>query len=122
VLHSRRLAHLRFDPHCWLLGEPGDWNLWRRIAEAGAVVAHVPRVVLIHFKEKTSIEAREEVGARELAGPVQADAHALAADVLGTGARWLLEAPRRAPRAAGPIHPPRPRPLSASAGPRQEAG
>ena len=54
VLHSSRLAHFRFDPHCWLLDEPGDWNLWRRMAEAGATIAHLPRVVFIHFKEKTA--------------------------------------------------------------------
>ncbi|WP_217915153.1 glycosyltransferase family 2 protein [Miltoncostaea marina] len=96
VLHSARLAHMRFDPHCWLLDEPGDWNLWRRMSEAGAVVAHLPRVVFVHFKEKTSIEARDGVTARDLGGPVAVGDEDLARDVLGTGARWLLDVPRRA--------------------------
>lgn len=95
VLHSRRLAHLRFDPHCWLLDEPGDWNLWRRMAATGAAVAHLPRVVFVHFREKTSIEGRDEVGARELGGPVGVSDEDLARDVLGTDASWLLGVPRR---------------------------
>lgn len=96
VLHSRRLAHFRFDPHCWLLDEPGDWNLWRRMAEAGARIAHLPRVVFIHFKEKSSIEQRAEVGPRELGAQVGVDDRDLARDVLGTDARWLLGVARRA--------------------------
>lgn len=95
VLHSSRLAHFRFDPHCWLLDEPGDWNLWRRMAEAGATIVHLPRVVFIHFKEKTSIEAREDVGPRELGAPLAVSDHDLARDVLGTDARWLLQVSRR---------------------------
>jgi glycosyltransferase involved in cell wall biosynthesis len=96
VLHSSRLSHFRFDRHCWLLDEPGDWNLWRRMAEAGAVISHLPRVVFIHFKEKSSIESRDEVGPRELSGPVGVGDHDLARDVLGTDARWLLSVARRA--------------------------
>ena len=96
VLHSSRLSHFRFDRHCWLLDEPGDWNLWRRMAEAGAVISHLPRVVFIHFKEKSSIESRDDVGHRELSGPVGVDDHDLARDVLGTDARWLLGVARRA--------------------------
>lgn len=95
VLHSRRLAHLRFDRHCWLLDEPGDWNLWRRMAETGATVVHVPRVVLVHHREKSSIEHRAEVGERELEGAVSPPLEALAHDLVTTPARWLLETERQ---------------------------
>ena len=35
VLYSDRLAHMRYDTACWLLEEPGDWNMWRRMQELG---------------------------------------------------------------------------------------
>ena len=86
VLYSRRLAHMRYDTACWLLGEPGDFNMWRRMAAIGARVEHLPRVVLAHSRERTSIEddPRSACMGRR-------DAADLAPDVLGTDARWLLE-------------------------------
>jgi hypothetical protein len=92
AVYSPRLRHLRYDEHAWLIGEPGDWNLWRRMAELGAPIGHVPRVILSRQREGTSLEAKSaERGWRDR------DAAALAADVLGTGAAWLLDvAPLRA--------------------------
>ena len=86
VLYSRRMAHLRYDTACWLLGEPGDFNLWRRMAGIGARVEHLPRVVLAHSRERTSIEddPRSACMGRR-------DAADLAPDILGTDARWLLD-------------------------------
>jgi len=91
VLYSRRLAHFRYDQHSWLIGEPGDWNMWRRIAASGARVAHHPQVVLAHYRERTSIQDdpnADELGKR---GIVQLTAEDLANDVVGTDARWLLD-------------------------------
>ncbi len=48
---------LRFFPHdleAWKLGEPGDWNLWRRMKWAGVRIGHLPRVVAIHHLERTA--------------------------------------------------------------------
>lgn len=59
VMYSRRLAHMRYDPQAWLLDEPGDWNLWRRMRDAGAVIHYVPATVAIHFKERSSIDYKE---------------------------------------------------------------
>ena len=86
VLYSARLAGLRYDPHCWLLNEPGDWNLWRRIAATGVRTGFVPAVVIAHGKERTSIE--DEPGVLLPAPPTPAD---LVADVRATDASWLLD-------------------------------
>ena len=49
-------AGLRFMPHdveAWKLGEPGDWNLWRRMKGAGVRMGHVPRTLATHHIERT---------------------------------------------------------------------
>src|SRR5271165_4177347 len=45
-LYSGRLRHMPLDPECWVLGEPGDWNLIRRVTSIGAKPCFVPRIVL----------------------------------------------------------------------------
>lgn len=86
VMYSARLAGLRYDPHCWMLNEPGDWNLWRRIAATGVRTAFVPSVVVAHSQERTSIE--DDPGVHLPALPTPAD---IVADVLATDASWLLD-------------------------------
>jgi hypothetical protein len=86
VMYSRRLAHMRYDTACWLIGEPGDWNLWRRMRATGAVAAHLPKVVLAHSRERTSIE--DDPRTAQLGRRTAAD---LVPDVLGTDARALLD-------------------------------
>jgi hypothetical protein len=88
VLYSDRLAHMRYDTACWLAGEPGDWNMWRRMRDLGAEVAYVDRVVLLHTIECSAIEDLVDAdavfqGTREVED--------LAADVLGTDAAWYLD-------------------------------
>jgi SAM-dependent methyltransferase len=82
VMYSSRLRHMRYDPYAWLLDEPGDWNLWRRIQATGASIRHVPEPVAVHFKERSSIGGEQRDPADLLTD--------LAADVLGTPARELL--------------------------------
>lgn len=89
VLYSDRLAHLRYDTACWLLEEPGDWNMWRRMAALGARTAYLDRVVLLHTAERTSIEGR--VDDDTIRFGAQRTAADLAPDVLGTDARWYLD-------------------------------
>jgi hypothetical protein len=81
VLYSDRLAHMRYDTACWLLEEPGDWNLWRRMEQLGAGIAHLDRVVLVHA-------AGDDDTARFDTARTAAD---LARDVLGTDAAWYLD-------------------------------
>ena len=88
VLYSDRLAHMRYDTACWLAGEPGDWNMWRRMRDLGAEVAYLDRVVLLHTIECSSIEDLVDADAVFQGTRGVAD---LAADVLGTDAAWYLD-------------------------------
>jgi hypothetical protein len=82
VMYSSRLRHMRYDPYVWLLDEPGDWNMWRRMQTAGAAVRHVPQPVAVHFKERSSISGQQRDAVDELAD--------LAGDLIATPARELL--------------------------------
>ncbi|MGZ4194719.1 MAG: hypothetical protein ACXVRW_19950, partial [Solirubrobacteraceae bacterium] len=82
VMYTSRLRHMRYDPYAWLLDEPGDWNMWRRIQATGASVRHLAEPVAVHFKERSSIGGEQRDPADVLAD--------LATDVLGTPARELL--------------------------------
>lgn len=37
----------RYDEQSWLVGEPGDWNLIRRMSAAGVTMASTPQVVAV---------------------------------------------------------------------------
>ena len=100
VMYSSRLAHMRYDPLAWLLDEPGDWNMWRRMRDIGARICHLPRVVQVHFREKTAIEDDPAADEATLLGPVTVPDEALAADLRHVGAAWLAEVPRRERRRA----------------------
>ena len=95
VLYSSRLAHMRLDPDAWVLDEPGDWNMWRRTAATGAQILHVPTPVVVHFKERTMIEADPRLQEHQLTDAVAISAREHAADVLSTRAHGLLEIPAR---------------------------
>jgi hypothetical protein len=45
VLYSSRLKFFRYDVDCWKYGETADWNMWRRMKEAGTRIGFVNRVV-----------------------------------------------------------------------------
>ncbi len=84
VLYSmERLGHMRYDPHAWMLDEPGDWNLWRRIGQAGAAVGHMAVPVAVHFKEGSSMAGRP-------ASQPDREAEDFVSDVMSTSARALL--------------------------------
>jgi glycosyltransferase involved in cell wall biosynthesis len=92
VMYTRRLAHMRYDPDAWIWGEPGDWNLWRRMQDAGAEIRHVPAPVAVHFREGSSVAGRESD-----ADPIAA----MAEDLLSTGASALLTIASHTRGAAG---------------------
>lgn len=50
IVHAG-LRTLRFDPNCAWAGEPGDWNLARRLWDAGARFAFLDRVVATHHSD-----------------------------------------------------------------------
>jgi hypothetical protein len=86
VLYSARLLHLRYDPFAWLRDEPGDWNMWRRMAEIGARIGFLPRVVARHYAEHTAVPADERRRLYER----QPTPEELLADLLETGGEHLL--------------------------------
>ena len=61
---------MRLDPDAWVLDEPGDWNMWRRTAATGAQILHVPTPVVVHFKERTMIEADPRLQEHQLTDAV----------------------------------------------------
>ena len=93
VMYTRRLAHMRYDPEAWIWEEPGDWNMWRRMRDAGASITHVPAPVAVHFKEGSSVAGRDQ--------DTRDTIEAAAQDLLSTGARSLLEVASHSRGAAG---------------------
>lgn len=62
VLYMARIAFLRHDIEAWRLWEPGDWNLWRRMREAGVRMGFVNKVVCRHYFGNVLIETPEARG------------------------------------------------------------
>jgi hypothetical protein len=56
VMYSAGLHFLAYDEECWREDEPNDWNLWRRMLDAGVRVGFLDRVVFRHY-----VEARHRV-------------------------------------------------------------
>ena len=44
-LYNAKLNFIRFDPNSWKYWEPFDWNLWRRMKEAGVKIGFINKVV-----------------------------------------------------------------------------
>ncbi len=49
VLYHARLKFFKYDINAWKYGEPADWNMWRRMKEAGVRMGFVNRVVGKHY-------------------------------------------------------------------------
>jgi Glycosyl transferase family 2 len=48
AMHLRLLSDIfRYDESSWMVGEPGDWNLMRRMLAAGVTMTAIPDVVAI---------------------------------------------------------------------------
>ena len=48
-IYMRALRCFEFSARSWVIDEPSDWNLCRRMVEAGVRIGHVDRVVTIHY-------------------------------------------------------------------------
>lgn len=48
----RALSFFEFNLTSWTLGEPGDWNLCRRMLEAGVRIGYVDRVVVQYYPSR----------------------------------------------------------------------
>jgi glycosyltransferase involved in cell wall biosynthesis len=51
VLYSSVLKFLKYDVNAWKYAEADDWNLWRRMKEAGAKIGFLDKVVGKHYQE-----------------------------------------------------------------------
>lgn len=54
VLYSSGLRFLRHSNTSWRRNEPGDWNLWRRMASIGVRIGFLDHVTFIHHLENRS--------------------------------------------------------------------
>lgn len=90
VMWSSRLGRMRYDRDAWIIREPGDWNMFRRMGAAGAAVAFISNTILIHFAERTAIDSVDVV-------PPEATPAELVDEIVATGADWLLRVPLTRP-------------------------
>ncbi len=56
VLYHASLRFFQYDIHSWRYGEPADWNMWRRMKQAGVRIGFLDQVVGKHYLEGTTIE------------------------------------------------------------------
>ncbi|MDI9596917.1 MAG: glycosyltransferase family 2 protein [Atribacterota bacterium] len=53
ALYNAKLKFFEIDINAWHFSEPGDWNLWRRMKEAGVRIGFINEVVGKHYLEHT---------------------------------------------------------------------
>jgi len=58
VLYSARLKFFKDDLNAWKYEEPCDYNLWRRMKEAGVRIGFLNKVVGKHYLERQSMRQR----------------------------------------------------------------
>lgn len=51
VIYSSRLRNFRHSTTSWILNEPSDWNLWKRMRRAGVRMGFLPEVTYRHYLE-----------------------------------------------------------------------
>ena len=51
VMYSLGLRHIVPNVRSWRLGEPGDWNLWRRMRDIGVHMGFVDHLTYTHYLE-----------------------------------------------------------------------
>lgn len=65
VLYHRWFKDFGADPLCYLYGEPGDWNRFRKIRYLGARIRRYPEALLTHYKERSQHVTGQVAGAAE---------------------------------------------------------
>lgn len=60
ALYQSKLRFFKYDINAWKYGEPGDWNMWRRMKEAGVKIGFIDRVVGKHHLEFTQHQKNKE--------------------------------------------------------------
>jgi len=55
TLYHSRLRFFKYDTQAWKNAEPADWNLWRRMQQAGVRIGFINSVVGRHYLEKQQL-------------------------------------------------------------------
>jgi glycosyltransferase involved in cell wall biosynthesis len=55
TLYNSRLKIFKYDTEAWKNLEPADWNLWKRMKEAGVRIGFVNKIVGSHYMEKQQL-------------------------------------------------------------------
>ena len=55
VLYHSKLKFFKYDINAWKYGEPGDWNMWRRMKEAGVRIGFTDKTVGKHYLERNQV-------------------------------------------------------------------
>ena len=53
VLYHSKLKFFKYDINAWKYAEPDDWNMWRRMKEAGVRIGFTDKTVGKHYLERT---------------------------------------------------------------------
>ena len=53
VLYHAKLNFLKYDINAWKYVEPADWNMWRRMKQAGVRIGFINKIVGKHYLEGT---------------------------------------------------------------------
>jgi hypothetical protein len=59
ALYHAKLRFFKYDINAWKYQEPADWNLWRRMKEAGIRIGFVDKIVGTHYLERQQREDLE---------------------------------------------------------------
>ena len=53
ALYNSKLRFFKYDINAWKYSEPADWNMWRRMKEAGVRIGFINNVIGKHYLEGT---------------------------------------------------------------------
>jgi len=52
IMYNGALDFFKYNLYSWMLNEPGDANMWRRMQEAGVKIGFIKHIVAKHYLEK----------------------------------------------------------------------
>jgi glycosyltransferase involved in cell wall biosynthesis len=58
TLYNSALRFFTYDINSWKYNEPADWNMWRRMKEAGVNIGFIDHIVGKHYLEKTQFDGK----------------------------------------------------------------
>ena len=56
VMYHSKLKFFKYDINAWKFGEPGDWNMWRRMKEAGVRIGFIEKILGKHYIERNQVK------------------------------------------------------------------